>query len=127
MSFWDIVWFIIFSYAFIAYLMMLFSLLGDLFRDRETSGGVKAVWLIAFLFVPFITALVYLIVRGQGMAERSAQQMQAAKAQQDRYIQQVAGQTASPAAQIAQAKELRDTGEITADEFAALKARALTA
>ena len=127
MSFWDIVWFIIFSYAFIAYLMMLFSLIGDLFRDREASGVVKAVWLVLFIFVPFITALVYLIVRGNGMAERSQRQMQAAKAQQDRYIQEVAGTGPSPAAQIAQAKELRDAGEITADEFASLKARALTA
>ena len=126
MSFWDIVWFIIFSYAFIAYLMMLFSLLGDLFRDRETSGGVKAVWLLFFLFVPFLSAMVYLIVRGSGMAERSLHQMQAAKADQDRYIQQVAGQT-SPAAQIAQAKSLRDSGEITPAEFDSLKARALTA
>ena len=125
MSFWDIVWFIIFSYAFIAYLMMLFSLIGDLFRDPETSGGVKAIWLVLFVFVPFITALVYLLVRGKGMAERSLHQMQAAKAVQDRYIQRVAGQSSSPAAQIAQAKELRDSGEITADEFAALKARAL--
>jgi hypothetical protein len=127
MSFWDIMWFIIFSYAFIAYLIMLFSLVGDLFRDRETSGGMKAIWLLFFIFVPFITAIVYLIARGQGMAERSERQMQAAKAEQDRYIQQAAGRAASPAAQIAQAKELRDTGEISADEFANLKARALTA
>jgi len=126
MSFWDIVWFIIVSYAFIAYLMMLFSMLGDLFRDRELNGGMKAVWLLFFLFVPFLSALIYLIVRGKGMAERSVQRMQAAKADQDAYIQEVAGQT-SPAAQIAQGKALLDSGDITADEFASLKARALTA
>jgi hypothetical protein len=126
MSFWDIVWFIILSYAFIAYLMMLFSIIGDLFRDRETSGFMKAVWYVLLIFVPFITALVYVIVRGKGMAERSVRRMEEAKAEQDRYIQQVAGQT-SPAAQIAEAKQLRDAGEITADEFAALKSRALTA
>lgn len=125
MSFWDIVWFIIFSYAFIAYLMMLFSLLGDLFGDRELGGGAKAVWLLFFLFVPFLSALVYLMARGDGMTERSVRRMQAAKADQDAYIQQVAGQT-SPAAQIATAQQLRDSGEITADEFASLKARALT-
>jgi hypothetical protein len=124
MSFWDIVWFIILSYALIAYLMLLFSLIGDLFRDRDTSGFVKALWFVAFIVVPFISAMVYLIVRGKGMAERSVRRMEAAKAEQDRYIQQVAGQT-SPAAQIAEAKQLRDAGEITADEFATLKARAL--
>jgi hypothetical protein len=124
MSFWDIVWFIILSYALIAYLMLLFSLIGDLFRDRDTSGFVKALWFVAFIVVPFISAMVYLIVRGKGMAERSVRRMEAAKAEQDRYIQQVAGQT-SPAAQIAEAKQLRDAGEITAEEFETLKSRAL--
>ncbi|MDF2968555.1 MAG: rane protein [Nocardioidaceae bacterium] len=124
MSFWDIVWFIILSYALVAYLMLLFSLIGDLFRDRDTSGFVKALWFIAFIFVPFLSAMVYLIVRGKGMAERSVRRMEVAKAEQDRYIQQVAGQP-SPAAQIAEAQQLRDAGEITADEFATLKSRAL--
>lgn len=39
MSFWDIIWFIVVSFAFIAYLMMMFNILGDLVRDRSTSGG----------------------------------------------------------------------------------------
>jgi hypothetical protein len=124
MSFWDIVWFILLSYLFIAYLMLMFHIIGDLFRDHETNGFVKAVWFASFIFVPFLSVMLYLIVRGRGMAERSVRQMEAAKAEQDHYIRQVAGQT-SPAAQIAEAKHLRDTGEITADEFATLKARAL--
>ena len=124
MSFWDIVWFIILSYALVAYLMLLFSLVADLFRDRDTSGLMKAVWYVLLIFVPFVTALVYMIVRGRGMAERSGRRMEAAKAGQDRYIQQVAGQT-SPAAQIAEAKQLRDPGEITACEFATIKSRAM--
>jgi len=73
-SFWDIVWFIFISFVFIAYLMILFSILGDLFRDKDTSGFVKALWVIALLVVPFLTALIYLIVRGHGMADRSAKQ-----------------------------------------------------
>ena len=125
MSFWDIVWFIIFSYAFIAYLMMLFSVLGDLFRDKDLNGGAKALWLLFFLFVPFISLLVYLMVRGNGMAERQMSRMRAAQSDQDAYIQQVAGKT-SPAEQIAQAKALRDSGDITTVEYQTLKARALT-
>ncbi len=124
MSFWDIVWFLIISFAFIAYLMMLFSILGDLFRDRETSGMTKAVWVVFLIVAPYITALVYLILRGSGMSERTMRQYEAAKAQQDQYIQKVAAE-ASPAAQIAQAKELLDAGTISPDEFASLKARAL--
>ena len=125
MSFWDIVWFLIFSYLFIAYLMMLFSVIGDLFRDHEVSGGMKAVWLLFFLVVPFLSLLVYLMVRGDDMAERSLRRMQAAKSDQDRYVQEVAGQT-TPAAQIAQAKALLDSGGITTVEYQTLKARALT-
>ena len=124
MSFWDIVWFIIISFAFIAYLMLLFSILTDLFRDHETSGVVKALWVVFLLIAPFLTALVYLIVRGSGMAHRSARQMESLKADQDKYIQQVAGH-GSPASQIAQAKELLDSGAISAEEYEALKARAL--
>ena len=67
MSFWDIIWFIIISFAFIAYLMLLFNILGDLFRD-QTLGWMKAVWIIFLIFVPFLTALIYLIARGDGMA-----------------------------------------------------------
>src|SRR5947209_17924390 len=74
MSFWDIVWFIIISFAFVAYLMVLFAIVGDLFRDSETSGVAKAIWIFCLIFFPFITALVYFIVRGQGMASRAARQ-----------------------------------------------------
>ena len=97
MSFWDVVWFIFISFAFVAYLMVMFSIIADLFRDRETSG-----WLEGGLdhrpdLLPALTALVYLIARGRGMAERSMQQRSgAAKRQQDAYIKEVAGH-ASPA------------------------------
>ena len=123
MSFWDIIWFIIVSFAFIAYLMVLFNIIGDLFRDRSVSGGMKAVWMICLIFLPFLTAVVYLIARGQGMYERQADAMQQARASQEEYIRSVAA--ASPADQIAQAKGLLDSGAISQAEFDALKAKAL--
>ena len=70
MSFWDVVWFICISFAFLAYLMVLFAILADLFRDRYTSGVVKAIWVVALIFLPLLSALVYLITRGGDMAER---------------------------------------------------------
>lgn len=124
MSFWDIVWFIIISFAFVAYLMMLFSIVGDLFRDSKTSGWVKAIWLVALLFFPLITALIYVIARGSGMAERSASSRAALQRQQEAYIKDVAA-SASPTDQIAQASALLDKGTITQSEFDALKAKAL--
>jgi hypothetical protein len=126
MSFGDVLWFIVISFAFVAYLMVMFTILGDLFRDRETSGFVKAVWVIALIFLPFLTALVYLIARGHGMAERQARQVEEIKTAQDAYIKQVAGAGSSPTDQIAQAKALLDSGSITQAEFDALKAKALS-
>jgi predicted PurR-regulated permease PerM len=124
MSFWDIVWFIVITFAFTAYLMMLFSIVMDLFRDREASGLVKAVWLVALLFLPLLTALVYVIARGRGMADRMVNHQAAAQKQQDAYIRDVAS-TSSPADQIAQASALLDKGTISQSEFDTLKAKAL--
>jgi hypothetical protein len=124
MSFWDIFWFIIISYAFIAYLMLLFSIFGDLFRDRETSGWVKGVWIVALVFVPLLTSLVYLVVRGRGMADRSLEAADRARRQQEGYIREVAG-SASSTDQIAQARAMLDAGTISESEYATLKAKAL--
>jgi hypothetical protein len=125
MTFGDILWFILISFAFFAYLLVLFQIIGDMFRDHEMSGWMKALWIVLLIFLPFLTALIYLIVRGRGMAERQAEGMRQLREQQDAYIKQVAGSGASPADQIASAKQLLDSGAITQQEFEALKAKAL--
>ena len=96
MSFMDIVWFILITFAFVAYLMVMFAIIGDIFRDRETSGVMKAIWLVALIFLPFATAVVYVIVRGRGMAERQARSAEELRSQQDAYIREVASQTCRP-------------------------------
>lgn len=123
-SFWDIIWWFLAVFIFFAYLMVLFSIIGDVFRDRKLGGGWKAVWIICLIFFPFITALIYLIARGGGMAERSAEAAQQMRSAQDDYIKSVAG-SASPAEDIAKAKSLLDSGAITQTEFEKLKAKAL--
>ena len=125
MSFWDIIWFIIVFFAFATYLMVLFSIVADLFRDPEVSGVMKAVWVICLVFFTFITAVVYLIVRGRGMNERSAKKYEEARAAQEDYVRSVAGAGTSAPDQIAKAKELLDSGAISTEEFASLKAKAL--
>ena len=125
MSFWDVMWFIFVSFAFFAYLMMLFQIIGDLFRDRDLSGWLKAVWMIALVFVPFLTALVYIIARGNGMTERQVRSMQDQQAQQESYIRSVTATSSSPAAEIEKAKAMLDAGTITNDEYEAIKAKAL--
>lgn len=123
-SFWDYLWSAVVIFAFIAYLMILFNILADLFwRDHKTSGVVKAIWVIFLILLPYLTALVYLIARGKGMAERAREQALQAKQQTDDYIKQAAGR--SPAQEIADAKNLLETGAISQSEFEVLKAKAL--
>jgi hypothetical protein len=124
MSFWDIVWFIFITWAFVAYLMVMFHIIGDIFRDRDLSGVAKTLWCLTLVFFPFITALVYIGVRGRGMAERSARAYEARQQQQDAYIRDVAGRT-TPTDQITQARALLDSGAISQSEYDALKAKAL--
>lgn len=124
-SFWDFLWLVIVTFAFVAYLMVLFQILTDLFRDRGLSGGWKGVWIFCLIFAPFVTALVYIIARGRGMTERSLAAGQAYRESTEAYIRQVSG-SGSAADQIATAKGLLDTGTISQAEFDQLKSKALS-
>src|SRR4026209_1001270 len=75
MNFGDFFWLLIWSFVFVFYLMILFQIIGDLFRDKDLSGWWKALWVIALIVVPWLSALVYLIARGKEMAERRAREM----------------------------------------------------
>jgi hypothetical protein len=123
MDFWDIIWFILISFFFFAYLVILFQIFGDLFRRHDMGGFSKALWVVALIVFWWLAALIYLIANGKGMAERQAQQIKDMQAAQESYIKDVAG--SSPADQIARAKELLDSGAISQAEFDALKAKAL--
>ena len=124
-SFLDLLWSILIIYALFAYIMILFSIVADLFRDKSASGWAKAGWIILFIALPLIGVLIYLIARGRGMTERALESQKASQSQFDEYVRDVAGAKGDPAAQIAKAKELLDSGAIDADEFAALKKKAL--
>ena len=115
----------IWTFFFVCYLMVLFQIITDLFRDRDLSGWWKALWIIGLLVFPFLVALIYLIARGRTMGERQVAAAQSARAATDQYIQSVAS-TSSPADQIASAKTLLDNGTITSEEFDRLKAKALS-
>jgi hypothetical protein len=107
------------------YLMVLFQIIADLFRDRDLSGGWKALWVIFLIIFPFLAAIIYLIARGRSMADRQAGEMRKAQVATDQYIKSVASQGSSPADQIASAKSLLDSGAITQQEFEQLKQKAL--
>ena len=112
-------------FLWFAWFMCLFWIFGDLFRSRDLSGVAKTVWALFIIIVPFLGILVYLIVRGHSMTERTLEERREVQAAQAEYIQSVAGKGTSSADQIASAKQLLDTGAISQQEFDALKAKAL--
>ena len=116
-SFWFFIW--------IAALTFWFRCLFDMFSDSSLSGWAKAGWAIFMIFIPWIGALVYLIVRGPTMSDRQVAAMQSQQAAQEQYIKQVAGSSADPVTRISDAKALLDSGAITEAEFNTLKAKAL--
>lgn len=124
MNVWDIIGFALWSYILISFLFVLFSIIGDIFRDKDLNGWLKAVWIFFLVFVPVLTALIYLIARGRSMNERQAAALQQARGEADSYIRSVAT-SASPADEIAKASALLESGSITQAEYEALKGRAL--
>jgi uncharacterized membrane protein len=127
-SFADIFWSILWFYFLFLWIMVLFHILSDLFRDHTLPAVTKTLWVLFLVFLPFLAALVYLLTRGKGMAERAAARQQQAQEQFDSYVRTVAttgDATASPTEQITKAKELLDAGTIDRAEFDRLKAKAL--
>ena len=103
--------------------MIVFQIISDMFRDHQSSGWIKALWIVFIFFFPFLGVLVYLIVNGKKMALRQQEALKTAKAAQDTYIRQAS--QASPTEQISQAKQLLEAGAISNEEFAQLKSRAM--
>jgi hypothetical protein len=122
-SFGDFVWLLVWAFVFGCYLVVLFQVLVDLFRDEDLSGWWKAVWVIFLIIAPFLSVLIYVIARGRGMAER----YQAARGprEADTYVPPPIIHMSNPAEQIASAQTLLDQGAITQAEFDQLKQKAL--
>jgi hypothetical protein len=107
----------------VIWIWLLITVLVDLFRDHELSGWLKAVWVFFLIFVPFVTVLIYLIARGDGMRERAVAEQKHMQQASEEYIRSVAG--ASPVDQLHRLDELRARGAISQEEFERLKARVL--
>ena len=118
---WSMLWF----FMFIIWFWLLMSIFGDIFRSDDLGGWGKALWIIFIVVFIWLGVLVYFIVRGKGMQERSIKAMQAQQAAQQEYIRSVAAPSSSSLDEIATAKDLLDKGAISQAEFDALKAKAL--
>jgi hypothetical protein len=118
----DVLWSMIIFFFWVIWIWIVITVLIDVFRRHDIGGFAKAAWVIFVVVLPWLGVLVYLIVEHDGMRDRSTQEAQAQKQAFDSYVRDTAG---GSAAEIAQAKELLDSGTITQQEFDALKAKAL--
>lgn len=122
--FLDVLWSMLVFFVWIAWFLLLFHVIGDIFRRRDASGGKKTLWIIFVLFVPFLGVFVYLIANSDDMARRQVEQAEAARSEMDNYVRATAG-AGGAAGEIEKAKGLLDSGAITQAEFDAIKAKAL--
>ena len=123
-TFLDFLWSLIIIFFMVAFFMILFQVIGDLFRRDDVSGFGKVLWILFMIFFIFFGVFIYLIVNGNGMRERQMAAMKESQQQFDSYVRETAG-TGGSADQIAKAKELLDAGTITQEEFDAIKAKAI--
>ena len=124
--FLNVFWTMVIFFCWVAWIWVLVLIISDLFRRHDTSGWIKALWIVVLIVLPFLGSLIYLIANGNGMAQRRARDVQVAQDQFDSYVKNVAGSGGGGgASELAKAKELLDSGTINQEEFDKLKAKAL--
>ena len=109
----------------VVWIWMIIAIFGDIFRDHELSGVAKALWTFFIIIIPWLGALVYLIVRGRSMNERA---LRAAKANDERtraYVRDVAGTSTSTADELRKLNELRSEGVLSEEDYEKAKAKTL--
>ncbi len=110
-------------FFFVIWIWILIVILNDLFRDHELSGWAKAAWVLFLVFIPFLTALIYLIARGNGMRDRTIKAQVDAKKHFDAYVREQAHST--PADELHKLNDLKEKGALSAEEFDKAKAKLL--
>jgi hypothetical protein len=121
----ELLWWTIELFFLFMFIWIFIALIADIFRDHELSGWGKAGWILLLVILPLIGSLIYIIVRGPSMAERSAKQAAAAQAQFDDYVRQAAASSPAggPADELTKLAGLRDAGTISDEEFQTMKAK----
>jgi predicted PurR-regulated permease PerM len=120
----EIFWTILVFFAFVVWLMILFTVLGDIFRRHDTTGATKVLWIVLIIVLPYLGTFIYLVTQHNGITERAQQQQKAAQTQFDNYVQSVAAKT-DPTEKIAKAHELLERGALNQAEFDQIKRQAL--
>jgi hypothetical protein len=118
---WDVMVSIFWFTILLAWISLLIHILADIFRDDSLSGGMKALWTIFIILVPWLGALVYIISNGDSMNRRNRE---AAMARMAVYDSQ-----RPPSTQVSEElrglAELRDSGVLSPAEYEQAKAKVL--
>jgi Short C-terminal domain/Phospholipase_D-nuclease N-terminal len=122
-SFGDFLLLIFEVFLFVIWIWILWTILTDLFRNHDMSGAMKALWIVLLIFIPYITALVYLIIYGNEMRERTLRAQAEAKHAADDYIRSAA--QVSPADELHKLHELVEKGALTEAEYDRAKEKLL--
>jgi uncharacterized membrane protein len=122
-SFGELLLVVVEIFLFVVWIWILFTIITDIFRDHEMSGWAKAIWILFLVFIPFLTGLIYLIVRGSGMRDRAIKAQTDAKKHFDEYVREQAH--TSPADELHKLNELREKGALSQAEFDQAKSKLL--
>jgi hypothetical protein len=122
--FLDVFWTILVFFVWVAWFILLFRVIADIFRRHDIGGGGKVLWLVFVIILPFLGVFIYLIANNTEMMQRDIQRAEAQQRQMDDYIRSTAG-GGGAAAEIDKAKQLLDSGAISQAEFDTIKAKAL--
>lgn len=122
-AFWTVMW----VFLWVLWVVLLFRVITDIFRDRQLGGWGKAGWLLTVLVLPFLGVFLYVIARGRHMGEREARHTQEKQEELDAYLRQTlaGGRNATEAEQLARLSDLKAHGDLTEGEFQQMKEKIL--
>ena len=120
---WSMMWF----FLFVMWIMLIFSVFGDIMRNDAMGGWSKAIWTVGIIFFPFLGVMIYLIVHGGTMGERQVRAANDKEAARQSYIREAAGPAASSADELAKLAGLHASGSLTDGEYEAMKAKLISA
>ncbi|GAA0959281.1 MULTISPECIES: SHOCT domain-containing protein [Streptomyces] len=112
-------------FLWILWLFLLFRVFADLFRDDSLNGWAKAGWTVFVLVLPFLGVFVYLVARGRGMGMREMKRAEKAEADFREFVRTTAA--TGRAEELEHLVELKNHGDLTAEEYERAKAKVLAA
>ncbi|MFG1617066.1 SHOCT domain-containing protein [Nonomuraea wenchangensis] len=125
----NLFWTMLLFFMWALWFMLLFRVIGDLFRDDDVSGWGKTGWTVVLVLLPFVGVLLYLIVRGKGMGRRETARLQANEEAFRAYVRESAAGTGSTGSgtgdELARLADLKRRGDLTDDEYERAKSKVL--